>query len=172
MSSYGTNPGANNSGNESFEPYAFGDFAGSFDETDTLKPSAAGGSGGLAGDLSSVTIPIAPAVSGNMGGGPSGSSGRATLDTLDEPVWDTIKRDMLSIWAKLRHVLLPRKDNANILKDWDLWGPLLLCLALSLRLGITAADGQAPAVFTAIFVIVWCGAAAVTLNSKLLGGKM
>ncbi|KAI8912922.1 hypothetical protein PhCBS80983_g03173 [Powellomyces hirtus] len=167
--SYGTNP--NNPSSSNFEPYSFNDdFAGSFDdEGASLRQPP------VQGDLASVTIPVT--VSGNMGpanlsGGGAGTL-KPALDTLDEPVWDTVRRDLLSIWAKLRQVLLPRKDNtANILKDWDLWGPLLLCLALSLRLSITAADGQAPAVFTAIFVIVWCGAAAVTLNSKLLGGKM
>ncbi|KAJ3164710.1 Yip1 member 6 [Geranomyces variabilis] len=127
------------------------------------------------GDLSSVTIPVTPMVAGHMGGGASGGGigGKPALDTLDEPVWHTVKRDLLSIWAKLQQVLYPRKDNkSNILKDWDLWGPLLLCLVLSLRLSLTAEDGQAPAVFTAIFVIVWAGAGAVTLNSKLLGGTV
>ena len=57
------------------------------------------------------------------------------FDTLTEPVWETIKRDLLMIWVKLTYVMFPRnmiKEKAKQLRDWDLWGPLVLCLALSL----------------------------------------
>ncbi|RKO89707.1 hypothetical protein BDK51DRAFT_1791, partial [Blyttiomyces helicus] len=94
------------------------------------------------------------------------------LDTLDEPVSATILRDLWSIWNKLKQVLLPGGNKKDILRDWDLWGPLLLCLALSIRLSLTAPDGQSSKMFTTIFVVVWCGAGVVTVNSKLLGGKM
>lgn len=43
---------------------------------------------------------------------------------------------------------------------------------VSRRLGITAPESQSSIVFTSVFVIVWCGAAVVTLNSQLLGGRM
>jgi len=39
-------------------------------------------------------------------------------------------------------------------------------------LSINAPKGQSAIVFSGVFVIIWCGAAVVTLNSKLLGGKM
>jgi hypothetical protein len=39
-------------------------------------------------------------------------------------------------------------------------------------LGLTAPEEQSAIVFTGVFVIVWCGAAVVTLNAKLLGGRM
>lgn len=54
----------------------------------------------------------------------------------------------------------------------DLWGPLLVCLLLSTILSITAPGQSASLVFAAVFVIVWCGAAAVTLNAQLLGGTI
>ena len=69
-------------------------------------------------------------------------------DTLDEPVSATIVililfesshsiafkqwRDLKNIGYKLKQVLWPVGNTKNILKDWDLWGPLLLCLALSM----------------------------------------
>lgn len=41
-------------------------------------------------------------------------------------------RDLKNIGWKLKQVLLPAGNTKHLLKDWDLWGPLLLCLALSL----------------------------------------
>ncbi|KAJ3090298.1 Yip1 member 6 [Quaeritorhiza haematococci] len=149
------------------------------------------------GDLASasVSIPVMQPVSGNItqGNVPVTTIKRPVEDTLDEPVSVTIYsnflgfysfgsglavgnmnkqlRDLRNIWAKLQQVLFPR-GNKDILRDWDLWGPLLLCLALSIRLSITAPENQSGNVFTGIFVIVWCGAGIVTLNSKLLGGKL
>jgi len=100
-----------------------------------------------------------------------------TVTTLDEPVMDTIMRDLNQVSDKLKVVLLPlRNDNQdNILqklRDWDLWGPLLVCLLLSIILSITAPGDSASLVFAAVFVIVWFGAVAVTLNAQLLGGTI
>lgn len=47
-----------------------------------------------------------------------------------------------------------------------------MCLLLSTILSITAPGQSASLVFAAVFVIVWCGAAAVTLNAQLLGGTI
>jgi hypothetical protein len=49
----------------------------------------------------------------------------------------------------------------------DLWGPLLVCLLLSSILSITAPGDSASLVFAAVFVIVWAGAGAVTLNAQV-----
>jgi hypothetical protein len=54
----------------------------------------------------------------------------------------------------------------------DLWGPLILCLALAITLSAEAPADQAVAIFTGVFVIVWLGAAVVTLNAKVLGGAV
>ena len=43
--------------------------------------------------------------------------------------------------------------------------------ALSI-LSATAPESQSAIVFTGVFVIVWCGAGVITLNSKLLGGRV
>jgi hypothetical protein len=77
-----------------------------------------------------------------------------------------------NIGWKLKQVLLPGGNTKYLLKDWDLWGPLLLCLALSIRLSLSSSSTEKDAVFAYSFAIVWCGAAVVTLNSKLLGGKL
>lgn len=144
----------------------------------------------LSGQSTRVAVtPVAPAVSGNIGssirgqspgisGGSPATQGGFTSqqtyngeDTLDEPVSVTIRRDLKQIGAKLQQVLRP-KGNRDILKDWDLWGPLFLCLSLAITLSLRAPDDQSVLVFTGIFVIVWCGAAVVTLNAKLLGGAV
>ncbi|KAI7850598.1 Yip1 domain-containing protein [Circinella umbellata] len=92
-------------------------------------------------------------------------------DTLDEPVSTTILRDLKQVANKLQQVLHPKGDR-NVLKDWDLWGPLILCLSLAIILSGSAPGDQAVSIFTGVFVIVWLGAAVVTLNAKLLGGAV
>ena len=97
------------------------------------------------------------------------------VQTLDEPVCTTITRDLRRVGAKLRLVLMPAGSQADMLKelrDWDLWGPLLLCLALSIVLSLSASEGQKALVFASVFVLVWVGAAVITANALLLGGKM
>jgi hypothetical protein len=54
------------------------------------------------------------------------------MDTLDEPVSTTIMRDLKAIGWKMKQVILPKGNTKSLLKDWDLWGPLVLCLALSM----------------------------------------
>jgi len=95
--------------------------------------------------------------------------------TLDEPISETIMRDVRQIAEKLQVVLLPLgKDNEDSvvkkLREWDLWGPLLVCLLLSSLLSFTAPGDSASLVFATVFVIVWLGAAVVTVNAQLLGG--
>mmetsp|Transcript_151786 Transcript_151786/g.487036 ORF Transcript_151786/g.487036 Transcript_151786/m.487036 type:complete len:278 (-) Transcript_151786:243-1076(-) len=95
--------------------------------------------------------------------------------TLDEPVMDTIMRDVRSIGEKLMYVLMPMRpgDRGRRLKDWDLWGPLLLCLALGVILAVEAPNQeQASYAFADVFVTVWVGSAVVTFNALLLHGKV
>jgi hypothetical protein len=56
------------------------------------------------------------------------------------------------------------------LRDWDLWGPLIFCLLLSLLLA--ARSDQRDAIFSGVFATIWLGEAIVTLQIKLLGGNM
>ncbi|CAL5869637.1 uncharacterized protein PFLUO_LOCUS3867 [Penicillium psychrofluorescens] len=145
-----------------------------------------------------------------------GEDRRAPQNTLDESVWQTLSRDMVAVWEKMRHVLWPkyllggmmsrggsglgdeetagaagfgrslrgivgRWPDADVvlqggmsegLRDWDLWGPLIFCLLLSMFLSMRAKGDQSSTVFSGVFSIVWIGEAAVTLQIKLLGGKI
>ena len=105
----------------------------------------------------------------------SAAEEKEKFDTLTEPVWETIKRDLLMIWIKLTYVMVPRnmvKEKAKQLRDWDLWGPLVLCLLLSLCLSMSANTDDGSLVFEIVFVIVWAGAAIVAVNGQLLGGNI
>lgn len=58
------------------------------------------------------------------------------------------------------------------LRDWDLWGPLIFCLLLSVLLSFSARPEQKDAVFSGVFAMIWLGEAVVTLQIRLLGGSM
>ncbi|KAH8160643.1 hypothetical protein CIB48_g7601 [Xylaria polymorpha] len=133
-----------------------------------------------------------------------GDDRRAPQNTIDETVWETVRRDLLAVWSKMREVLYPRylfggsmiesgmasgglrgayanlrgaglsgaQQHAPGLRDWDLWGPLLFCLALSVLLSICGQPKQKDAIFSGVFATVWIGEAIVTLQIKLLGGNI
>jgi len=123
-----------------------------------------------------VGTPIAGAGRGarrNIGG-VQVESRSGGIDTLDEPITTTIVRDLRSIYHKLIQVLYPprRGRNREVLRDWDLWGPLVLCLGLGALLSLNAPAANSISVFTAVIVIVSLGTFVVTVQTKLLGGKI
>ncbi|CAH0560065.1 unnamed protein product [Brassicogethes aeneus] len=100
--------------------------------------------------------------------------GQPDFNTLDEPIRVTIMRDLKAVGIKFAHVLFP-KEKKTLLKEWDLWGPLLLCtfMAMILQGSNDASNlGDGGPQFAEVFVIVWIGSMIVTLNSKLLGGNI
>mmetsp|Transcript_25676 Transcript_25676/g.63274 ORF Transcript_25676/g.63274 Transcript_25676/m.63274 type:complete len:208 (-) Transcript_25676:653-1276(-) len=106
--------------------------------------------------------------------------------TLDEPVSVTLRREFRNIGDKMWKVVLPNSEYSKAeLRNWDLWGPLIICLVLAIVLSSGSASGtsvkdgkvvkdddQSAAVFASVFVIVWCGAAVVTVNAVLLKGSV
>jgi len=101
----------------------------------------------------------------------SGISG--TMHTLDEPVSVTLMRDVKMVANKIGVVIWPRPGQMKELsQNWDLWGPLVVCLFLSIILSIQAPESQKALVFAAVFVIVWLGSMVVTVNALLLGGNL
>lgn len=98
-------------------------------------------------------------------------SNQEIISTLDEPVSVTICRDLKAVAYKLGHVFFPKQSNL-LLKDWDLWGPLTLCVILSISLeGNYTISSSAPE-FASIFALISFGAIVVTINIKLLSGKI
>ncbi|KAL6848785.1 hypothetical protein ACP4OV_021368 [Aristida adscensionis] len=79
--------------------------------------------------MGSVAVPI-----GADGFGPA-------PNTLTEPVWDTVKRDLTRIVTNLKLVVFPnpfREDPGKALRDWDLWGPFFFIVFLGLILSWSA----------------------------------
>ncbi|CAC5399599.1 YIPF6 [Mytilus coruscus] len=97
------------------------------------------------------------------------------FNTLDEPVKDTILRDLKAVGIKFWHVLYP-KQSKTLLKEWDLWGPLVLCVFMAMMLEGSHGENEKVSdggpQFAEVFVIYWVGAMVVTLNTKLLGGNI
>jgi len=186
----------------------------------------------LAHHSSSSRAPLTGQIGGSSGSGSGsgqsawtsrigGEDRRAPTNTIDESVWDTLRRDLLAVWSKMREVLYPkyllggtmfesedglrgayanlrgaglsgaREELAGLagrvmdseallgqnymtpgLRDWDLWGPLIFCLALSALLSFKSREEQRGGVFSGVFAMVWVGEAVVTMQIKLLGGNM
>lgn len=89
------------------------------------------------------------------------------FNTLEEPILNTINRDLKIVKEKFYSVLVPSKRQ-NISRDWDLWGPMFICVALSLLL---QGNNKGPQ-FTQVFTLAFFGSFIVTMNIKLLGGKI
>ena len=94
-------------------------------------------------------------------------------NSLNEPILTSLTRDLNRIYSKLKIVALPISSEAKNkeLKQWDLWGPFIICLLLGIILCFTSKKNSG-LVFSMIFIIMWIGAMVITMNSSLLGGKL
>ena len=94
-------------------------------------------------------------------------------NSLNEPILTSLMRDLNRVYAKLKVVALPISSEAKHkeLKQWDLWGPFIICLLLGTILCFTTKKNSG-LVFSMIFIIMWIGAIIITMNSSLLGGKL
>mmetsp|Transcript_7390 Transcript_7390/g.15995 ORF Transcript_7390/g.15995 Transcript_7390/m.15995 type:complete len:384 (-) Transcript_7390:281-1432(-) len=63
-------------------------------------------------------------------------------------------------------------ERRRALREWDLWGPLLVCLSLGILLSINSPHSQSALTFSTVFVMMWCGSAVVAFNAILLGGNI
>jgi len=75
--------------------------------------------------------------------------------------------------TKLKYVIMPnaRSDRCNQLRNWDLWGPLLLSVVMALTLSISS-NSDSDYVFGIVFLVVAIGSLLITINCKLLGAKV
>ncbi|KAK6159102.1 hypothetical protein DH2020_006416 [Rehmannia glutinosa] len=82
-----------------------------------------------------------PRGSTSTSGGIAASGFGSPPNTLTEPVWDTVKRDLSRIVSNLKLVVFPnpyREDPGKALRDWDLWGPFFFIVFLGLTLSWSA----------------------------------
>lgn len=97
-------------------------------------------------------------------------SSKPSYNTLDEPIKETILRDLKAVGIKFKHVIFPVEKKA-LLSDWDLWGPLILCTFMAFLLENDSEQDGGPA-FAEFFSLIWMGSIVVTMNIKLLGGTI
>ncbi|XP_039121499.1 LOW QUALITY PROTEIN: protein YIPF6 homolog [Dioscorea cayenensis subsp. rotundata] len=123
--------------------------------------------------------PVLPPIS--SGGAPGAPRPGISVDgfgsppnTLTEPVWDTVNRDLSRIVSNLKLVVFPnpsREDPGKALRDWDLWGPFFFIVFLGLILSWSASVKKSE-VFAVAFAVLAAGAVILTLNVVLLGGHI
>ncbi|KAH6818583.1 Integral membrane Yip1 family protein [Perilla frutescens var. frutescens] len=118
--------------------------------------------------------PIPPPLGSTSGGGIAAAGFGSPPNTLTEPVWDTVKRDLSRIVSNLKLVVFPnpyREDPGKALRDWDLWGPFFFIVFLGLTLSWSASVKKSE-VFAVAFALLAAGAVILTLNVLLLGGHI
>jgi hypothetical protein len=96
----------------------------------------------------------------------------STKSTLNESIMTTINRDLLLIYTKIKYVVNPfiSRDQKNIqIRQWDLWGPLVLNMTLAFTLSFNTKEKSQ--MTTLIFVIFWLGGVILFLNANFLGVK-
>jgi len=86
----------------------------------------------------------------------------ADYNTLDEPIMNTITRDLKTVGKKIGGALAPTANNI-IMKEWDLWGPLIMCTYIGLILQGIRGDSDGSQ-FTQIFILFWVGVGVITYN--------
>ena len=106
---------------------------------------------------------------------PIGSNYSQISNTLNESLMTTINRDLSLIYTKIKYVVNPfmsdsqKKYKNYHIRQWDLWGPLLLNLLLALTLSFDTKEKSQ--MVTLIFVIFWLGGVILYLNAYFLGVK-
>jgi hypothetical protein len=123
---------------------------------------------------SSASSSAGGAGGGTSAGGPGAFGGGPVYDTLTEPVYLTLKRDVVRVVSNLKQVVFPnpyREDPGKALRDWDLWGPFFFIIFLALTLSSSATENKSK-VFAVVFAVLSAGAVILTLNVQLLGGSI
>ena len=93
-------------------------------------------------------------------------------NTLNESIITTINRDLYLVYTKIKYVVNPlisKEKKKYHIRQWDLWGPLLLNMILALTLSFNTKEKSQ--MTTLIFVIFWLGGAVLYLNANFLGVK-
>ncbi|CAN1326499.1 Protein YIP4a [Linum perenne] len=88
-----------------------------------------------------TAVPAPPAPPTSSAGSNAAAGFGPAPNTLTEPVWDTVKRDLSRIVSNLKLVVFPnpfREDPGKALRDWDLWGPFFFIVFLGLFLSWSA----------------------------------
>ncbi|VWU49338.1 protein YIPF6, putative [Hepatocystis sp. ex Piliocolobus tephrosceles] len=89
--------------------------------------------------------------------------------TMDEPVKDTVIRDVKSIYKKIQHICFHKHDNNNdIIKKWDMWGFLIIYMSLAVIIFLDKEIQDNKKTFAHFSIIFIIGNLLVSLNLSLL----
>lgn len=119
-------------------------------------------------------VSLAPDMPGQSAGPPPPAAFGSPANTLDEPVSETIRRDLRRIGKNLVMVVFPFQDRTHqsaALRNWDLWGPMVFAITLAVTLSLGSA-GSMSGTFSLVFALVSVGACVLTVNTVLLGGTI
>lgn len=100
------------------------------------------------------------------------SEGNLNSNTLNESIKTTINRDLSLIYKKLKYVINPftsKEEKRNQIRQWDLWGPLILNMLLASTLSFNTKEKSQ--MTSLIFIIFWLGGVVLYLNANFLGVK-
>jgi len=79
----------------------------------------------------------------------------------------------MNVLFKVKYVLNPflnNEEKSKQLRNWDLWGPLVFTILLSLTLSF--GNKEKGSLFVLVFMIIWLGSIVIYFNAQLLGSKM
>ena len=99
------------------------------------------------------------------------SSSSVNNSTLNETILTTLKRDLSEIMIKMKFVINPLssiKEQEKHIIQWDLWGPLLFNIILSITTSFQTKCNQ----FVMVFALFWIGGVVVYVNGLMLGTKL
>ncbi|CRG96518.1 conserved Plasmodium membrane protein, unknown function [Plasmodium gallinaceum] len=88
--------------------------------------------------------------------------------TMDEPVKDTLIRDVKSIFKKILYICFHQYDDSNTIKKWDLWGSFIVYITLSIIIFLDEEVIDKKNTFAYFFVFFIIGHILVSLNLSLL----
>lgn len=97
------------------------------------------------------------------------------FSSLSEPVLETVKRDLNSIYTKLVFFFKMRdqsdKSIHEEIRNYDLWGPFVFSLLFAFSITLHQQESMEK-VFSMVIIYIIFGCLVLTLNSRLLNAKL
>jgi hypothetical protein len=101
----------------------------------------------------------------------STGDGSSLESSLTEPITETIKRDLNTIYVKLAFFFISKESNADSIKteirNYDLWGPFVFSLLFAFSVTFHQQESMEK-VFSTVILYILFGTLILTLNSRLL----
>ena len=95
------------------------------------------------------------------------------MNTMNESVGQTIKRDLMVIWKRLFMVLwlfnreVPQPE---VYEQWDIFGPLIIIITMGVLMNFTMGSHGSDLAIALVTIMLFISAI-VALNLKLIGGN-